>query len=374
MAGRGQHSPIPSESSSGLSESSELAAQTSAGSEPIGNGPPSASSSIPFFHCSRWRTSLGHRERSRSSSNVFLPRVMARLLHVLAYNPKVSLHNWQAALRKQHNRRDPASNPIGPEPGPDDNPAPAPTDDTIMEANGRGSEKSVPEKVASAPPGQNYGSCCTAGECTPRRAEGLAWPPDAHKLDSIHLMTKWHFQNPKRLRSLKSDDEGVTWRIGPIGYDAKSNAYWLIGVDRLWIERVQRKPRFIATTSSLKRNRTIPHASEFERPRVKRARLASQGPSKLTVALAPIGGRASRAHMTEPREPGLVAGSGGDTKEHGELRDWETICVTLSDWKHMAEQFENSTHYAEKALRKVLVRQVKLLSMPHIPKNIRNEA
>ncbi|KAJ6542427.1 hypothetical protein B0H10DRAFT_2135675 [Mycena sp. CBHHK59/15] len=316
-------------------------------------------------------------------SNVFLPRVMARLLHVLAYNPKVSLHNWQAALRKQHNRRDPASNPIGPEPGPDDNPAPAPTDDTIMEANGRGSEKSVPEKVASAPPGGSqqgklgFGKDRTTAPAAQQENAPLEEPKDwlglpmLTKLDSIHLMTKWHFQNPKRLRSLKSDDEG---RIGPIGYDAKSNAYWLIGVDRLWIERVQRKPRFIATTSSLKRNRTIPHASEFERPRVKRARLASQGPSKLTVALAPIGGRASRAHMTEPREPGLVAGSGGDTKEHGELRDWETICVTLSDWKHMAEQFENSTHYAEKALRKVLVRQVKLLSMPHIPKNIRNEA
>jgi hypothetical protein len=66
------------------------------------------------------------------------------------------------------------------------------------------------------------------------------------KLDSMHLLTEWQFQNPTRLRSLmKTDDEDATWvcflplclmfrsfsfqRIEPIGYDAKSNAYWLIG-------------------------------------------------------------------------------------------------------------------------------------------------
>ncbi|KIM84771.1 hypothetical protein PILCRDRAFT_817567 [Piloderma croceum F 1598] len=36
---------------------------------------------------------------------------------------------------------------------------------------------------------------------------------------------------------MKNDDEAALWRIEPIGYDAKSNAYWLIGADRLWIQR-----------------------------------------------------------------------------------------------------------------------------------------
>ena len=73
----------------------------------------------------------------------------------------------------------------------------------------------------------------------------------SEKLDSLYLLTEWQFQNPHRLRQLmKDDDELAQWvrlrrlifvssitsstfstiqRIEPIGYDAKTNAYWLIG-------------------------------------------------------------------------------------------------------------------------------------------------
>lgn len=30
------------------------------------------------------------------------------------------------------------------------------------------------------------------------------------------------------------------------------------------------------------------------------------------------------------------------------------ICSTLSEWEHIAERFENATHYSEKALYKLL--------------------
>jgi hypothetical protein len=36
---------------------------------------------------------------------------------------------------------------------------------------------------------------------------------------------------------MKNDDENASWRIEPIGYDKQKNAYWLIGSDRLWIQR-----------------------------------------------------------------------------------------------------------------------------------------
>jgi tyrosine-protein phosphatase YwqE len=32
--------------------------------------------------------------------------------------------------------------------------------------------------------------------------------------------------------------------------------------------------------------------------------------------------------------------------------------VTLSDWEHIAERFEKGTHYTEKALYKVLVKEI----------------
>jgi hypothetical protein len=67
-----------------------------------------------------------------------------------------------------------------------------------------------------------------------------------------------------------------------------------------------------------------------------------------------------------------------DNKEEGPPDDnfveWETvsactwsddiffifaqICVTLSDWEHIAERFEKGTHYTEKALYKVLTKEI----------------
>ncbi|KAJ7178692.1 hypothetical protein C8R43DRAFT_974137 [Mycena crocata] len=235
-------------------------------------------------------------------TTIYLPRVMARLLFVLSYDRKVSLDNWQSALRKQHKRRDPASNPIGPEPRgstPEpkyryesvetDEPAQDLKEDADMaDADPATSEKGQADSELPDDSGAN-----TEPKASPapepkevqeeeEEEESKDWLdlPMQAKLDSMHLLTEWQFQNPTRLRSLmKSDDEDATWRIEPIGYDAKSNAYWLIGADRLWIQRVQpRPPRYTATASSLKRKRPekpAPVKSTSRRGTAKRARLAS---------------------------------------------------------------------------------------------------
>ncbi|TFY83027.1 hypothetical protein EWM64_g983 [Hericium alpestre] len=38
--------------------------------------------------------------------------------------------------------------------------------------------------------------------------------------------------------------------------------------------------------------------------------------------------------------------------------EWETLCVTLSEWEHIADRFEKATHYTEKALYKVLSQHI----------------
>ncbi|KAJ7716810.1 hypothetical protein DFH07DRAFT_861834 [Mycena maculata] len=441
-------------------------------------------------------------------SNIFLPRVMARLLFVLSYDRKVSLDNWQAALRKQHNRRDPASNPIGPEPytgSPEpryryesvsvDEPTPAPPDHGAVESHedvdgGPTSEKdpeddsaTLPRQEATEETKEEEGENAHKEEGEEERPESKDWLdlPMLTKLDSMHLLTEWQFQNPTRLRTLmKSDDDDATWRIEPIGYDAKSNAYWLIGADRLWIQRVQPKPpRYAATTSSLKRKRpenATTNKAKGKRPATKRARLASEEPAKLTITV-PGGGRAAKAQaklkldaqakelaelnraagvkpapakrshggrnpvatvrplgtrvsarlrgadddewqevpedwlnenedgskqkhravgpkpktglecddesisdLTElseealddeedveqqeqEEEAGLLVEeeASQNNREDGQpdgFVEWETICVTLSDWEHVAERFEKGTHYTEKSLYKVLVKNI----------------
>ncbi|KAJ7844367.1 hypothetical protein B0H14DRAFT_2278678, partial [Mycena olivaceomarginata] len=428
-------------------------------------------------------------------TNIFLPRVMARLLFILSYDRKVSLDNWQSALRKQHNRRDPMSNPIGPEPhteahGPRyryesvsvDDPAAPPADDATVapheDTTDADDDLPASEKAASALPSSRANTEEKTGpgpsplDEEEEGQESKDWLdlPMLAKLDSMHLLTEWQFQNPTRLRSLmKTDDEDATWRIEPIGYDAKSNAYWLIGADRLWLQRAHPRPPRYTTTSSLKRKRPDMTAkAKSKRPSAKRARLASEDP-KVTITVPAGGGRAAKAQAKlkldqqakelaelnrtartkapatresrggrtpvapvrplgtrvssrlrgadddewqavpedwleekgsrkkAPVKPNLKTGleSDGesisdltelsedsvdeaqeetgpaaeaeeepqteDNKEEGppdNFVEWETICVTLSDWEHIAERFEKGTHYTEKALYKVLTKEI----------------
>ncbi|KAG6910104.1 hypothetical protein DXG01_013157 [Tephrocybe rancida] len=236
-------------------------------------------------------------------TNTVLPRIMQRLLYTVSYDRKVSLDNWQTALRKQYRKRDPAANPIGPEPRvdePEQEPSPPPEEPAEPEKEQQndqateGTEETkeafngeADEDVESKVPDSTRASTLERGFSLGASVKGLSMQPSEidsiqinqlsateeqeesknwldlpmlTKLDSMHLLTEWQFHNATRLRTLmRSDDDNALWRIEPIGYDSKSNAYWLIGADRLWLQRpIPKPPRTKAaasTTSPLKRKR-----------------------------------------------------------------------------------------------------------------------
>ncbi|KAH9838790.1 uncharacterized protein C8Q71DRAFT_833159 [Rhodofomes roseus] len=206
---------------------------------------------------------------------IYLPRIMTRLLYTLTQDRKISIDNWQTALRKQYMRRDPAANPIGPEPPTEsrqptrelsepsaveiknestaaspaaggDHPSELPDGENVEAAQTDGEENKTDLRDGSVKPEADVKEE-GAGEQGPpaETEESKDWLelPMLDKLDSMHLLTEWQFQNSNRLRQMmKSDDEHASWRIEPIGYDAKTNAYWLIGPDRLWLQRVPPRP------------------------------------------------------------------------------------------------------------------------------------
>ncbi|THH15755.1 hypothetical protein EUX98_g9416 [Antrodiella citrinella] len=224
--------------------------------------------------------------------SLYLPRVIQRLLITLTQDRKINVDNWQSALRKQYYKRLPHANPLGPEPqvvysdvedddaerddAPDDTATrssdpPEQLPDTPAEPLPEHAPSSIPEPEIATPaasisaPEQSkreskrkskkkgkVGSRAQSrgaanGEVIVPIEEGDSkdWLELEllEKLDSLHLLTEWQFQNTHRLRQLmKDDDESALWRIEPIGYDAKTNAYWLIGPDRLWIQRAPPKP------------------------------------------------------------------------------------------------------------------------------------
>lgn len=189
---------------------------------------------------------------------------MHRLLYTLTQDRKISYafylparlrlltfafrqDTWQSALRKQYLRRDPNANPLGPEP-----PAPSrmqsrdPT--TPIEDREEEDSPAVPEGVSEAAgPSETVNgqddvteSADTAMEKSPAEDAQSTVPLDLkppaaneedfkspldtevvadevesknwldlsmlEKLDSLHLVTEWQFQNPHRLRSLMKDD------------------------------------------------------------------------------------------------------------------------------------------------------------------------
>lgn len=146
-----------------------------------------------------------------------------------------SLNNWQTALRKQYFKRDPASNPIGPEPPRPDQHEPERHDDSLKhEEEPDADHKEVEEKQeedqgstqgddAEYPSEKDSTSLHNATRASsvaashhqgPDEGESLDWTklPMLSKLDSIHSLIEWQFQNPTRLRQImKDDDEVALW-------------------------------------------------------------------------------------------------------------------------------------------------------------------
>ncbi|KAF8638187.1 hypothetical protein AX17_002384 [Amanita inopinata Kibby_2008] len=166
-----------------------------------------------------------------------IAHIMTRLLYTLSYDRKVSVDNWQSALRKQYNRRTPEANPLGSEPM-----ELVPTTSGLLEDRTMTNE-ATSQKLLVGINSVEAEEAFRTDVMEVNYSDGKE-PKDWHdlsmleKLDSLHLLTEWQFQHPMKFRTLmKSDDETASWRIEPIGYDKQKNAYWLIGSDRLWIQR-----------------------------------------------------------------------------------------------------------------------------------------
>ncbi|KAF8274826.1 hypothetical protein EI94DRAFT_1768633 [Lactarius quietus] len=458
------------------------------------------------------------------STSIVIHRVMHRLLVTATQDRKLSLQNWQTALRKQYKKRDPDLNPIGPEPVVE-HPTPA-SDSPAGDDDDDGEHKTVSVSIpgtsdllhGDAPQGNakkdderdlprdssndlNLDEMkieSTCGVETPQpesQEESKDWLtlPMLTKLDSLHLLTEWQFHNVNRFRAImKDDDETAQWRIEPIGYDSKTNAYWLIGPDRLWMQRTipkpprnlkrkraptrpkpkpeatftdddpspvaSRGPRAAKMQASAKLSAQAKELAELQRQAAMEARrssrrVASPSPSQKESSRRPLGTRMSARLRganqvedewqeipdewlkerleknedssasehdkdvemgpnselnpeldpdpeTEPdadtdanlAKTGLESDDdatkfeegGGNRKKPSQSRgrtltidasmpedeiepewrqpddfiEWETLCVTLCEWEHICERFEGATHYAEKALYKILSQQI----------------
>ncbi|KAJ3559421.1 hypothetical protein NM688_g348 [Phlebia brevispora] len=284
---------------------------------------------------------------------LYLPRVMQRLLYTLTQDRKINIDNWQSALRKQYLRRDPEANPLGIEPpapsrkhsreptvfsepalDPDhvakeDESVPHTPQTNTAENEASNAEPSSPAAASAATPQKTEDEGDTKGRTSHNEAvkmedgvgeDGLPQPDEPKdwfdlslftRLDSLHLLTEWQFQNPHRLRQIMKDDgDAAQWRHEPIGYDAKTNAYWLIGPDRLWIQRVPPKP------PRTNRKRKAPPKKTPAKASTSKATEAPESDSESEIEQSPskrrrTSGRATSGRATRSKAKEAVATTSG---------------------------------------------------------------
>ncbi|TFK47754.1 hypothetical protein OE88DRAFT_1738283 [Heliocybe sulcata] len=273
------------------------------------------------------------------SRAIVLPRIMARMLSTLSGDKKTNLDNWQIALRRQYMKRNPTANPLGPEPPKESADYDEPTLDAASrlqstaepdqehEPKLEDTDGAVPESgnhkdtdvgpsslkegtdVLSPVPAETTGASSPAPQPSvvakpsspePPAEESKDWLdlPMLEKLDSMQTIAEWHFDWPQlRIRKvMRDDDEGANWRIEPIGYDSKTNAYWLIGAERLWIQRALPKP-----PRPPKRKRAAPKAKPKPTATAKKGKQAAapiEAEYKDDEPELPATSRGSRARAT----------------------------------------------------------------------------
>ncbi|ODO12102.1 hypothetical protein I350_00888 [Cryptococcus amylolentus CBS 6273] len=171
---------------------------------------------------------------------VLVPTLIAKLLFALTYNRQINRDNAFEHLRKQYLKRLPDNNPFG-----------------------------------------------TLDEPIEWATLGLG-----KKVEALHQLCEWQMEDPARFRGLlKSEDDAVSWRIDPIGWDKPGNTYWLFDDNRIWIQRPLPLPLTQAKKSSLKAKRAL-----------KRAR--AQPPVKKSKTKPIPKKKAPPARKPKPKTPG----------------------------------------------------------------------
>lgn len=139
----------------------------------------------------------------------------------------ISLDNWQTALRKQYARRDPTANPIGFEPKKSTakyilepiEDKPESTEELVPVAGSSVAPEgsAEPHQQAQSEDGdlmQTDTKLEDGHDLSQEQGELKDWLelPMLTKLDSLHLLSEWQFQNPNRIRTImKDDDETAQW-------------------------------------------------------------------------------------------------------------------------------------------------------------------
>lgn len=159
-------------------------------------------------------------------------------------------------------------------------------------------------------------------------------------------------------------------RVLPAGWDREGNTYWLFDDNRLWVQRAPpKRPR---------RNQPLscqPSSTSKAKRRKTNSRPPPRPAGRRSLRLNPHSGAdqsdvfASEA-PTRNREEGLFSSDSDLSPPADPEKPWtefETICVTRSEWENFAQRFAHSKHPDERNLHVYISKEVlpPILDMIH---------
>ncbi|GJJ08665.1 hypothetical protein Clacol_002884 [Clathrus columnatus] len=229
-----------------------------------------------------------------------IPTIMQRLLMSLTpHDKRVILEDWQQQLRKQSMKRSPDDNLMGSDDDPVD------FESLIM----------------------------------------------SDKLELFYRMCEWQFHNSNSLRiRMRDDDEYANWRIEPIAFDAKGNAYWLLGGNRLWMQYAPSRKTTVKTKKrkriTLNATAATPTTTNYKPSRRKQALNATSSTAQNTASAhsktvstfspsfappplstrtrKPIRDTRSQAAGLPPTRPRVI-GTRASSRLRGKEEEWQEI-------------------------------------------------
>ena len=232
----------------------------------------------------------------------YLDALFFKLLHALTQDRHLTEENWGASLRTQWNRR-----------AADDTPPVLGTDEEPV--------------------------------------EWTALTLD-QQLDTLHALCEWQLEYPDRLRRLvATDEDAISWRVDPAGWDREGNTYWLFDDNRLWVQRVPKRAPKRKAAKQPKRP-AKKKAAPPPRPSGRRSSRLSKGADAEWEEVPP-----------EILKPEDVFDSDSElsqppSEDESEWVEFETLCVSLQEWKAFLEKFASLKHPDERVLYSYLAKEV----------------
>lgn len=152
--------------------------------------------------------------------------------------------------------------------------------------------------------------------------------------------------------------------MNPAGWDRQGNTYWLFDDNRMWIQRVPPKaPSKSRSRPPAKKQKTAKNASKLPprpRPAGRRSSRLSGAHNLASVSEAEVQAEEVFASEPEHSQP---------TDEASEWFEFETICITKSEWTTFCERFAASKHPDERSLYNYVSKEV----LPKILEVIQSE-